>query len=201
MRKYGLDERTLILRLSAPEIRVSAQLCDYHGIFDNGCCMSKKTAAPRKLKPFVVLEQLDPPPTSRVSQFAKNYWYLCLVPLFFAVKGCEGDESTVQRDVYQTKQSCVEDWNQEALCQETGEHAGGGGHFSSGGHSYMGPAYFENDRRVAYQGNEFSPRTGNQASRPAFVRTSSASELAQSSAGRPIARGGFGRSFHFSGGG
>lgn len=119
---------------------------------------------------------------------------LCIVSLL----GC-GAEKSVQRDVYQSKDDCLKDWQYQELCEED-QHSssGGSGGSSSGGRRYYGPAYYEDDREVQLKtGERVKPSTNSSSGAPVSVKGDGVTAFS-----RPVKRGGFSSSsngFRFGG--
>lgn len=91
-------------------------------------------------------------------------------------------EAGLQQDVYQSKADCQQDWQDEALCQESSSSGG-----SSSGGRWRGPAYYEDNREVETKnGRKIRPKTDRSSEKPVPVKGS-----VMDMASRPVQRGGF----------
>ncbi|HMK43447.1 MAG TPA: hypothetical protein VK445_04860 [Dissulfurispiraceae bacterium] len=101
---------------------------------------------------------------------------------------CSDDQAT-KRELYSTKERCVEDWGSEDNCEQTGSGR------------YHGPHYYWYSGRPYYfprGGGDAQPaRTGNFAS----LREGMSSSHSIGSISSSVSRGGFGRSSSFHGSG
>lgn len=122
---------------------------------------------------------------------------LVVVPLLITACSSNNDKALVQ-DVYNSQYDCASDWNTE-LCEEEQSNSstsGGGSHSGVyyGGSRYLGPQYYDGNRKVNYLGRKVEPSTNLSTGQP-FV-----SRVAKSSSKSSPVRGGFGRSgFSFGG--
>jgi uncharacterized protein YgiB involved in biofilm formation len=120
---------------------------------------------------------------------------LLLVPLLLTACGQEPD---MQRDVYLSKEDCVADWNEAALCGELSKedkaaYVGGGGHgavATTHPYYFWGPSYYNGNRAVEFAGKTIQPTTMKAVGAPFAVRATSSS-TAKASPG-VASRGGFG---------
>jgi hypothetical protein len=106
---------------------------------------------------------------------------------------CGSKTQQTQRDVYTTKEQCVDDWG-EKDCEDTGTSG------ASINHTYMGPHYF-NYGGVPYffpRGSSSTSEPVNGSSVPRFKSGITHSSGAFHTISSSVARGGFG---HFGRGG
>jgi len=122
---------------------------------------------------------------------------LVVVPLL--ITACSSNDKPLVQDVYNSQYDCSYDWNTE-LCEEeqTSSTSSSGGHYYGGGYyggsRYIGPQYYEGNRKVNYQGRKIEPSSNRSTGQP-FV-----SQVTKSSSKSSPVRGGFGRSgFSFGG--
>jgi uncharacterized protein YgiB involved in biofilm formation len=118
---------------------------------------------------------------------------LLIVPALL-LAGC-GEGPNQQRDVYQSKAACLEDWQKSELCNEMppedAEAGGYNGHGSS--FFYWGPGYYSGYRGVDYNGSAITPTTNRAVATPFVVKpTSSAAAKSNPTGVNTVARGGFG---------
>lgn len=109
---------------------------------------------------------------------------LVVVPVLLTA--CSHSDTLVQ-DVYKNQYDCELDWNAETCEQE--QHSSGGGHYYGGYGTgrYLGPQYYEDNRKVSFRGNTLRPRSNLSIGQPMISKT-----MQRYSASSPI-RGGFGR--------
>jgi uncharacterized protein YgiB involved in biofilm formation len=119
---------------------------------------------------------------------------LSLVPLLGAtvLTGC--GEEPMTRDVYNSREECMQDWNDGELCTQMPDDDDY--RRSHGVHHpiFWGPTYYHGDRKVSYKGQTVSP-VRQSSSRPAYSITSrspSYSRSGVSSPARSVSSGGFG---------
>lgn len=98
-----------------------------------------------------------------------------------------GDEPA-DRDVYKTREECVQDWGDQELCEPMRDdddyHRQHGVHYPL----FYGPHYYGSDRAVHYNGREIRP-VGRSTTFKSVSRPSSSFSSSKSS---PVSRGGFG---------
>ncbi len=99
--------------------------------------------------------------------------------------GCS--EQLIQRDVYRTKEDCLEDWEKTELCEyheeESSSSGGGGG--SSG--RWRGPSYYQDNREVELKnGQKIKPKGNHSSDKPIVMKGSLMDAIS-----RPVKRGGF----------
>lgn len=120
-----------------------------------------------------------------------------LSTLLFNACGGRSDVSTT-RDVYQSREDCLKDWNDGELCQEmndsdSDEYRRSGVVYA--GRPYWGPNYYPSDRSVVYKGRTISPTSRSTSLKP-FTVTSRSSTTSRSSVSSPrsssTSYGGFG---------
>ncbi|QIO04469.1 hypothetical protein [Acinetobacter shaoyimingii] len=111
---------------------------------------------------------------------------LVVVPILLSA--CSG-QKTLQQDVYNNQYDCAMDW-QTDLC-ETEDDENGSSSSSHGGYyvgRYLGPQYYQGNRKVKYLGRVFEPTSNRSVTQPRVsVRAYNGKTYS------PI-RGGFGRS-------
>jgi len=122
---------------------------------------------------------------------------LVVVPLL--ITACSSNDKPMVQDIYNSQYDCSYDWSTE-LCEEeqasstssSGGHYYGGGYY--GGSRYVGPQYYEGNRKVNYQGRKIEPSSNLSTGQP-FV-----SQVTKTGSKSSPIRGGFGRSgFSFGG--
>lgn len=120
---------------------------------------------------------------------------LVIVPLL--ITACSSNDKTLVQDVYNNQYDCSSDWNTE-LCEEeqstssssSSTHSG----YYYGGGRYMGPQYYEGNRKVNFSGRKIEPSTNLSTGQPYI------SQVVKSNSKSSPVRGGFGRSgFSFGG--
>lgn len=122
---------------------------------------------------------------------------LLLSPMLSAVLLTSCNETSQNRDVYQSQEECLKDWNESQLCERMNGEDERHYHQSYGVFYpvYWGPGYYGNDRTVIYQGREISPTTRNSSLAP-FVTSSSTSPASRTGVSTPrsssVSTGGFG---------
>lgn len=120
---------------------------------------------------------------------------LVIVPLL--ITACSSNDKPLVQDVYNSQYDCSYDWDQELCEEEQTSSSGGGSHVSSGyygGSRYIGPQYYEGNRKVNYLGRKIQPSTNLSVGQPHI------SQVARSNSKSSPVRGGFGRSgFSFGG--
>ncbi len=115
---------------------------------------------------------------------------LVIVPLLLTA--CSQEKPLVQ-DVYNNQYDCAKDWSND-LCEEQSSSTSSGYHGGYYASRYLGPQYYQGNRKVDYQGFNFSPNTNSSIGQPVVSQT-----VKTASKSSPI-RGGFGRSgFSFGG--
>lgn len=116
---------------------------------------------------------------------------LVLVPLLL-MASCIEDENS-QRDVYQSKAECVEDWGKPELCEPVPEKEATSYHSGGSSFFFWGPGYYSGNRGVLYNGTAINPTTSRAVGKP-FVVSPQASTAAKSTPKgvTSISRGGFG---------
>lgn len=112
---------------------------------------------------------------------------LVIVPLLMTA--CSGEEKPLVQDVYNSQYDCAYDWNVE-LCEEENSSSGSSSHggYYYGGGRYIGPQYYEGNRKVNYAGRKLQPSTNLSAGQPLV------SQVRKSTSRSSPIRGGFGRS-------
>lgn len=120
---------------------------------------------------------------------------LVVVPLL--ITACSSNNKTLVQDVYNNQYDCSYDWKTE-LCEEENNSAtsSSGGHSSGyyGGSRYIGPQYYQGNRKVNFQGRKVEPSTNLSVGKP-FI-----SQVTKNHSKSSPVRGGFGRSgFSFGG--
>ena len=120
-----------------------------------------------------------------------------VVPLL--ITACSSNDKPLVQDVYNSQYDCSYDWNTE-LCEEeqtttsSSSSHGGGYYYGGSGTRYVGPQYYDGNRKVNYLGRKVEPSTNLSVGQP-FV-----SQVSKSSSKSSPVRGGFGRSgFSFGG--
>lgn len=117
--------------------------------------------------------------------------------LFNACGG--GDTASMTRDVYQSKEECLNDWGDQELCEQMNdeddrEYRSGGGVFI--GRPFYGPSYYRGDRAVTYKGKTISPTGTSTSLKPYSVTSRSSASSRSSSVSSPrsssTSYGGFG---------
>lgn len=119
---------------------------------------------------------------------------LVVVPLLITACSSNNNKNLVQ-DVYNDQYDCAYDWNTELCEQEqqssSSSHSSGGYY---GGARYIGPQYYEGNRKVNYLGRKVEPSSNRSVGQP-FL-----SQVTKSNGKSSPVRGGFGRSgFSFGG--
>lgn len=119
---------------------------------------------------------------------------LILAPIISvsALSGCGGDEP-MSRDVYQSQEECLRDWNDGDLCQQMPDDDD---YRRTHGVMYpvfWGPTYYPSDRTVMYKGRTISP-VGKSSTMNGYSVTSRSSSASRTSASSPrsVSTGGFG---------
>ena len=97
-----------------------------------------------------------------------------------ALSSC--DDQSERRDVYASRQDCVQDWGEEKKCEPAPDSAAPSGRTHSGGGYFWGPLY---------SGHNYRYGSGSGSSALSSARTGS---RAISSTSSSISRGGFGSS-------
>lgn len=128
---------------------------------------------------------------------------LLLAPVLSTIlfNACDsgGDDPTT-RDVYQSKEECLQDWSDGELCEQmndgdSDDYRRNGGVFIAGTRPFWGPQYYPGDRAVYYKGRTISP-TGKSTSMTPYTVTSRSSATSRSSVSSPrsssTSSGGFG---------
>ena len=116
---------------------------------------------------------------------------LSLAPIFSALLAGCGSEESKSRDVYASKEECVQDWNQSDLCEQMDasddrDYSGG----TTRGY-FWGPPYYGGSRSVSYRGNTITPTRTSSTLHP-FSVTSRSSSASRTSSSSPVNYGGFG---------
>lgn len=110
---------------------------------------------------------------------------LCIVGLL----GCDS-ERNIQRDVYQSKDDCMKDWEWEKLCEEEISSSSSSGSSASSYHSsprYFGPGYYVGEREVELNnGEKIKPIGDHSSSAPILIKGNGITPFS-----RPVNRGGF----------
>lgn len=119
---------------------------------------------------------------------------LIIVPIIGTVLACAcgGGESTT-RDVYQSREDCLKDWNEGDLCEQMNddddrEYRNSGGSYSS--RPFYGPVYYPSDRAIVYKGRTISPTTRNTTMKSYTITSRSSPSSRSSTVSSP--RSGFG---------
>lgn len=115
---------------------------------------------------------------------------LAIAPLLTAGLACGSSDDPQDRDVYQTKEQCVQDWNDGDLCERMDENDERSYHGSHHGY-FWGPIYYRGDRSVNYKGRTITGGTSGSSMRP-YSLSSSSSSAARSSKSTASTSGGFG---------
>lgn len=113
------------------------------------------------------------------------------------VAGCGGGGSSTSRDVYNSLDDCLKDWNEAELCSQMNddddrEYRSYGGVGTT--RRYWGPTYYPSDRTVLYKGKTITPSTKSTTLTP-FSVTSRSTPSSRSSVSTPRSTssyGGFG---------
>lgn len=122
---------------------------------------------------------------------------LLLSPILSAVLFTACNEAGQTRDVYQSQEECLKDWNEPQLCERMNEDDEREYHHSHGVvyPVYWGPGYYGGDRTVIYQGREISP-SGKGTTLAPFVTSSRTSSASRTGVSTPrsssVSTGGFG---------
>ena len=123
---------------------------------------------------------------------------LVIVPLL--ITACSSNDKPLVQDVYNSQYDCSYDWNSELCEEEQASTSSGSSSHSSGyyygssGSRYIGPQYYQGNRKVNYLGRKVEPSTNLSTGQP-YV-----SQVNKSSSKSSPVRGGFGRSgFSFGG--
>jgi hypothetical protein len=117
-----------------------------------------------------------------------------IVPILstLLVSSCD-DPPDQSRDVYQSQQECLADWNEGGLCEQMNDDDAS--QYANGPHGvyYYGPRYYPSDRTVIYRERVIAPAGRSTTLRPMIItsRSSSASRGGVSSP-RSTSTGGFG---------
>ena len=98
-----------------------------------------------------------------------------------------GDEPA-DRDVYKTKEECVQDWGEQDLCEPMKDDDDYHNHHGVYYPLFYGPHYYGSERAVHYNGREIRP-AGRSTTFKSVSRPSSSFSSSKSS---PVSRGGFG---------
>lgn len=119
---------------------------------------------------------------------------LSLVPLLgvTVLSGCGEEPQT--RDVYNSREECMQDWNDGDLCTQMPDDDDYRRSHGVYHPVFWGPTYYHGDRTVSYKGKTISP-TKMSSSRPSYSitsRSSSAARSGVSSPARSVSTGGFG---------
>jgi uncharacterized membrane protein YgcG len=129
---------------------------------------------------------------------------LVIVPLIGSLLACNcgGGESTT-RDVYQSREDCLKDWNEAELCEEMNddddrEYRRSGVIYA--GRPFYGPVYYPSDRAIVYKGRTIAP-TGKSTSMKSYNVTSRSSTSSRSSSVSSPRSSGFGGRSSSGGGG
>ncbi|MCX5469768.1 hypothetical protein [Acinetobacter nematophilus] len=119
---------------------------------------------------------------------------LVVVPLL--ITACSNNNKPLVQDVYNSQYDCSYDWNTD-LCEEETTGSSSSSHSSGGyygGARYIGPQYYEGNRKVNYLGRKVEPSTNLSVGQPQI------SQVTKSNSKSSPVRGGFGRSgFSFGG--
>lgn len=121
---------------------------------------------------------------------------LMLTPILSAglLSACGGDEP-MDRDVYQSQEECLRDWNDGDLCSRMPDDDEREYHRSHGVAYpvFWGPTYYRGSRTVDYKGRTIAP-TGKSSSIPSYTISSRSSVGARTSPSTPrsVSSGGFG---------
>ena len=110
------------------------------------------------------------------------------------VGGCgDGDDEPATRDVYQSREECLSDWNDGELCSqmndEERDYYDRDSGYNRGGVYFWGPLYYPSSRSVSYKGKTYSPASRSSSLKP-FSVTSRAPSSSRTGVSSP--RGGFG---------
>jgi uncharacterized protein YgiB involved in biofilm formation len=119
---------------------------------------------------------------------------LTLIPLLgvTVLSGCGEEPQT--RDVYNSREECLQDWNDGDLCSQIpddDEYRRSHGVYHP---IFWGPSYYPSERKVVYKGQTVSP-VRQSSTRPSYSITSRSSSVARSgvsSPARSVSTGGFG---------
>ena len=111
--------------------------------------------------------------------------------LFGACGDADPDEPAT-RDVYQSREECLNDWNDGELCTQMNDEERDYYERDSGhrhGVFFWGPLYYASSRSVMYKGKTYTPASKSSALKP-FSVTSRAPSSSRTGVSSP--RGGFG---------
>lgn len=118
---------------------------------------------------------------------------LAIAPALTAafVSSCGSSDDPQDRDVYQTREECVQDWSEGDLCDRMGEDDERSYHGGVHGY-YWGPVYYRGYRSVSYNGRTITGSSSGKAMRPYSISSSSSSSARSSKASPSTRSGGFG---------
>ncbi|WP_228203380.1 hypothetical protein [Acinetobacter sp. CFCC 10889] len=107
-----------------------------------------------------------------------------MVPLL--ITACSSNDKPLVQDVYNSQYDCTSDWNTELCEEEQTTSSSSGGYY--GGARYIGPQYYQGNRKVNFSGRKIEPLTNRSIGQPHI------SQVAKSNSKSSPVRGGFGRS-------
>lgn len=105
--------------------------------------------------------------------------------------GCSSEQAT-QREIYTSKEKCIEDWGTQENCEENKTYR-----------TYYGPHYYRSGGGIYYfpHGSDKSALLGNNARFSSVAPGMKSPNSFSSFSATKVIRGGFGRSSSFHGGG
>ena len=129
---------------------------------------------------------------------------LVIVPIIGTVIACScgGSGESTTRDVYQSREDCLKDWNEAELCEEMNDdddreyRRTSGGSYSS--RPFYGPVYYPSDRAIVYKGRTIAPTSRSTSMKSYTITSRSSTSSRSSSVSSP--RSGFGGRSTSSGG-
>ena len=122
---------------------------------------------------------------------------LAIAPLL-ALSACDdAPEQDTERDVYNSRDECLQDWGDDELCKPMGdddreEYRRSGGVIVVGHPYYWGPNYYPGDRTVVYNGRTISPSRKSSTMKTFPVTSTSSASSRTSSSSPRTTHGGFG---------
>lgn len=112
---------------------------------------------------------------------------LAIAPLLGTAIACGGGDEPQDRDVYATKEECIQDWSEGDLCERMDENDERSYRGTSGGY-FWGPVYYRGNRSVSYNGRTINGSSSGKALKP-FTLSSSSSSASRSSKSSPTYSG------------
>ncbi|QOW47769.1 MULTISPECIES: hypothetical protein [Acinetobacter] len=109
---------------------------------------------------------------------------LVIVPLLMTA--CSSHDKPLVQDVYNSQYDCAYDWDTELCEEEQTTSSSHSGYY--GGIRYIGPQYYQGNRKVNFAGRKIQPSSNLSVGQPYI------SQVAKSNSKSSPVRGGFGRS-------